>query len=911
MDSPKKASVKHLEFQLQREKALTKELEAKCKDFHAQIARLEQEKAELRREKMQLTEETKKSSRYEDRIHFLQKEIETKDSIISQERTKAADARAEAEEIRYNANASIESWKRAEEQWIQEQSTLTDTVSQQREELTKLLNKLQTAESELADATLNLRKERDRVAKTEGARDKLEGELRLMHEKAEKLQNQLFDLEQKIYELDMAGEKQKEALCLKDTEIKTLEAEVAKHIATEEQLEQTVSSLNDRINAAKMVNLEGKGENEKLLCDLSQARKESQRLAMQTESLKREYDFSVQTQATLQKSLDELRDKLRAQQEEVKEKSVEIRKHELTISQQALHVKTLENTCGESAFRCAALEANVVQLKDQLRATQQSHEEALEEGDAVRGELNAIKTLLERKEEELVVQKAQQEEREDVFQNELRNWEKEVSQRQEVIQQLTDQLGNTNEKNAMYHGKILEESEATAKLEQEVAHLHEDIRRHNQSQLLLEAICDKKDHQLCHLAEHDNTLLALLGELRQSLHDATAVKTKQERDLLSQRGQIENLTRESQRLAADLSLAHSNAADMQEKLRSLEDAVAEKEARRVSSVQKGTNFQEENLLLGAKLASLEEQLRLCAESQTNDRVHFAGQLHSALTESDRLTSMFLERLSMADQWWEMRARQTLEWANASQNLCDEYIRALLAEKETLEGQVKELTAFADEVKLSISRKDVALAEKQEVQVAKIHSLEVQLQSVLKEKEQISFQLNALLCRFEQEQRNADQELKKTLDRVKEEERKCEATEKQCGKLRSAVEYEVKRKCEYKAAVEDLKRLREEAERNRLREKELAMEAIAKANDEARYWLTCFEKLKVLIETSRREGTRVPSIDRETLRRLDCAREQMSTTTDVPLKEHCTNLVANNTETSNIPKVKRSRVEFNQ
>lgn len=883
MDSPSKhkASLKHLDFHLQREKALTKELEEKCKQFQAQIAQLEQDKAELRREKLLLVDDAKKAAKLEERIHVLLKECESKDATIASERANTLQARAEAEEVRRSAKASIASWTAAEEQWIAEQASLNEAVLAFQEQLHKAEEKTRERAHHIDELQRQLAMERERGDKLAAARDTLEADVSRMHVQIEELQNKTFECEQTIYKLDRAGDMQKEALDLKETEIKTLEARLGKQAEVEEKMEQTINTLNDRINAAKMVNLESKSENEKLLCDVADAHKEVQRLTMIIDSLKREQGFSQQSQASLQKTLDETREKCRTQQEELKEKCVEIRRHELTISQLNVEKQKLENTLSEQCFHQSTADGELNHVKEQLKSAQSALAEAATERAQLKSEIAALQQQVDGKAEDMVLLQSQMEDRVENLQKDIRSLENEAKDRQRLLDDATLQLATMNEKNAAFHSRILVESEMTSKARQEMTHLLDQFLQQQRAAFISQALQEKVRletdfmTELCrevhgsmkdvverygaaqtsfgeHLGSLEQRVSQQKGELAAS-HEELQVHQRRIGALVEEVGRREEredaLNRSLQKLQQELS-------SMSERAVASATHLAEQEAIRAT-------LEDQLAKASAKLAEKEQNasaIELAKKQDAQRMICFFGAATEHLrANAELLLSSELEKVAVLVQF--LRQRITASEARFT---------ALLAAKEGLEVKCRELSAFAKEAKASMNRSDLSGAERYDALLAKANTTERQLAAALKEKEQLSFQLSVLLDRFEAQQkgvRSAQDELEGAL-RAEVERR--EAAERAVQKLRAGLDYELKRKCDYKAALDEAKRLREESEKCRLREKELAADAIKKANGEAGYWVICFDKLKRLTEAHRRDGTRIPSIEPDTAKRLEAA-----------------------------------------
>ncbi|CBZ31464.1 hypothetical protein, conserved [Leishmania donovani] len=907
-----KASLKHLEFQLQREKALTKDLDARCKLLSAQVAQLEQDKAELRREKLFLGEEAKKTSKLDDRVHILQKEVENRDAVIAAERALTQAARAEAEEIRRNANASIALWTAAEEQWTVEQTALNEAAAQCRSQIDDLKKEVQVQGDARAELAKQLHTEKERSNRLTQAREAMEVEVKSLHSQVEKLQNKVCDLEQTVFKLDLAGDKQREVINLKDTEIKTLEATIARHIEAEERLEQTISSLNDRINAAKMMNLEGKCENEKLQCDLVDAKKEVERLHLQAESLKRDSNFLSQSHSSVQKALEDLKEKHRQLQEDMRDKNVEIRRHELTISQLNMELKKSENQGGEWSFQYSTLETELQQTKEALRKSSASVETLLRENSELVERLKEQKQLTETKEEEMVVLQSQCDERAEAFSRDIRDLEKEITARQAVINELSDQLNSASEKNAVYHSKILEESEANGKMRQHRAEMLQRLESNEHHIFFLDCVVEKEKifssflaywmeapMLLCaNLVGHCQMLqgkTCVLLEHEEELSRESCLKTSQLKELQcqneDQREQIAFLQRERNAQAERLSVL------------SRESLASEKEANELRGALEASR--NENLSLTSAVAALHEQVvakdaelvrKKAALTDSQSRVYAFSDAVSTL-EGAILRYAMAQMEEVQDLWKNRLEAVGLHFTSLVSHLVAE--KALLqCSKEQAEASCRELSAFAKEAKISMNKSDLAAAERQEALTSRAALLEGQIAVARREKDQAAMQLASLLRRFEAD-RNSFESFKREAKCTMEEEReRREAVEKECVKLRGCIDAEVKRKCEYKQALENLKKLRSESEELRRAEKARAAEAIGKANIECNYWVKCFDHLKEMIEKSHRTGDRLPSIDTDTIHRLEVAKTKIS-----PMQAREVNKAL-----SSLPKLKRVREE---
>ncbi|KPA80736.1 hypothetical protein ABB37_04198 [Leptomonas pyrrhocoris] len=907
-----KPSIKHLDFQLQREKARSRDLEVECKALHTQIAQLEQDKAGLRREKLVLSEEAKKISKLDDRVHLLQKDIESRDAIIASERAAAEQARAETEEVRNNANASIAQWVDAEKQWTSEQAALNEAAMQFRGKIEEMEASLHALKTEHAETTRLLDVERERAKKLTEARDALEAEVRSFHSQAEKLQTKICDLEQTIYKLDLAGDKQRETIDLKDTEIRTLEAALENEHRTVERMEQTISSLNDRINAVKMVSLGEKGENEKLQCDISDARKEIARLNLHVESLKRDANFSAQSQAGLQKALDEMREKCRMQQEDLKEKSVEIRRQELTISQLNAELKKSENQGGEWSFQNSSLEAELQRAKDALKtATSVTETFALEKDDLAL-KARQLQSIIESKDEEMVLLQNQSEEKVEVLTQDVRNLEKEVAARQGVINDLTEQLNSTSEKNAKYYAKVLEESEIAGKVRQEL------------SQMLSHAHAKERELHFCNcVAEKSHLFSAWLSEwyafpqtqtralfdfwqnsqreaaeqrqqlfsLSQKMEEATRTISTQDEVVLQKERLITEMQQESARKAHEVEeLAAMNAGNKA----CIEGLQAElnEATQRIDTLSREAELLNQQLIM--KEAALSENDALRAETHSCA----LADLSAASDLQSCALNFCSEQADHLHSLWSSRVETLVDFFVTTLAGAHEEKTQLSLAKRQAESTCRELTAFVKEAKVAMSKGDNAVAEKQESLMSRITLLEGQRALSHREKEQATTQLSALLRRFEDEQKAHESFKRESQIMLEAEQAKSAAAEKNSAKLRAAINYEVSRKCEYKAALEEVKRRFGESEEMRVAESARALEAIKKANGESNYWVMCFDRLKKMVEQSRKSGKRLPSIDADTIHRLEEAKTSIA-----PMQAQDVNFAV-----SDAPKLKRLRDE---
>ncbi|RNF26732.1 BRCT domain-containing protein [Trypanosoma conorhini] len=194
----------------------------------------------------------------------------------------------------------------------------------------------------------------------------------------------------------------------------------------------------------------------------------------------------------------------------------------------------------------------------------------------------------------------------------------------------------------------------------------------------------------------------------------------------------------------------------------------------------------------------------------------------------------------------------------------------------------------------------ASAKKIESLLSQVRLLENQRDVSDKTKEEVLRKLSSVSNQRLAERNTKDEQMRELLVDLDTEKQNAQLIETKLQKLRKNFDYEVGRKREYKKALEEVKAKREEAERYRATEKDWAMKAINRANDEVNYWVRSFEKLKSMLdELSSRSGARVSAVDQATINRFEEARNR------IVLRDQDVNTAPSDEETH---RVKRARIE---
>ncbi|EPY20628.1 BRCT domain-containing protein [Strigomonas culicis] len=685
-----------------------------------------------------------------------------------------------------------------------------------------------------------------------------------------------------MHKLNEAGANLKGALDLKETEIKDLEAKIAKHVQSEEKMEQTIIALNDKINVEKMVNLEAKSENERTHCDLQDAKKETQRLIASIDSLKKQLTFAQQSSDTNQKALNELREKYRQLQEEVKGKTIEIRQYDIGTSQLKAEKNRVENDLNESKYQFSTLEGEHRKMKEELKKIQQTADTLLCEKETLVEEIKLLKHTIDTKEEEMAIMQSQHEDNLCELRNEVSMLKDGLDARQQVVNALTEQLGATTEKSASYCTKIVEESEASAKMRGELLRVKNDVNNLQQECLTLHAFVGTIENHVLFLEERNENLFCFINALTAkivAMQDTFEKITHDLREECNQRdAEIERMKAREEQLLSSLS-------ETQKKLHTSEETTAQLEKQIAISREEQEALTSELNATQSNLSAMNQKYEE-SQKQIMEMNNFLGMSRAeGKAENEKLYLLTIHLSSFEEscgRMWRFVSDAQMSMMQEKYNYILEtflvFSRQVVQRTVTYESEnrriankCKDLDLFIKDMKAAMRNSDIAAAEKHEAQQKRIDTLDKSLQTATKEKENALTQLSSLLQQFETDQDVFQQfkmEKEAELERMQQQHN---TTRKECEKLRNGLNYELKRKGEYKVALEEVKKLRDESERNRSTEKSLANDTIQRANQEIQYWIQSFEKLKDMIETSRRTGVRVDPIDEETTHRYELAK----------------------------------------
>ncbi|KEG12383.1 BRCT domain-containing protein [Trypanosoma grayi] len=914
-----KASQKHLEFQLQREKAYTRELEEKIKSQQAHIAKLEQDKAELRREMITLVEDDKKKTKLEEKCHLLQKEMVEKQAALAAEQKRASAAECEKEQIRRDAHASIAKWCEAEKQWIAENEVLQKELDDAKEAFAKLKSECDVLIIGREDALKQLQREKERFSKIETTAEAAEKKIASLHSRIEALQNDIYTRDETVFKLDEAGTKWQEICHSKDEEIKALEVQAEKHLETIEKLQSTISLLNQRIEAAKILNLEEKGRVEKVLCDLRESEKEKKLLQMDLETVRRDLEYASQNAAKHQELVADLRTKLAASSEQVKERNAELRKQELSISQLTAEVKRVELERTDSSYMVTSLENQLQELRDTLAQMQSVNQALQEKNVALEAEVQQVKRSHEGKDEAAVLMKSEFEDKIEVLLGDIKNLESEVSARQQVINSMTTQLGEANMKNEELHSLIIQGSDTSKELSGVIEDLQKEKNKLSLDQLRLQQkvtrleLCEEhsiefRDALLIHSAKTLGAAMEYMGEverLKMTVDrldtEKNATVTRLDAVKVDLEEEIQLLKEREVRLINEIEARNGKIVALEETLQKCEDALSV--LRKEIEVQQKMyeKIQSSERLLGEKLA--ETECLLQQTSNVSEKQLYVSQYATRWLDIATQSLMFLleEHITWISEKIDI-VFTGLESAYAKEN--EQIMNALNASNDTqkeAEERCAHLELRLSEAESHLGEREKTFAKISESHMIKVRAADNQRDLAEKARDDLSRRLKSLTEKHEGDVELKDERIRELTSRVEAERRNGQLIEEKVQKLRRTLDYELGRKGDYKRALEEVKSKREEAEKYRATEKDWAMKAINRANEEVNYWVRSFDKLKSMLdEMSKRSGTRVSAVDQATIRKFEEAKNRLT------LRDQDVNITPQEEENR---REKRQRIEF--
>ncbi|EAN86920.1 hypothetical protein, conserved [Trypanosoma cruzi] len=926
MDSPAKGdarqglkgSQKHIEFQLQREKAYTRELQDKIKSQQAHIAKLDQDKAELRRELITLTDDEKKKTKLEEKCHALQKELAEKQAALIVEQKRVTSAECEKEQIRRDAHASIAKWCEAEKQWIAENEALQKELDDAKETLVKLKGESEALANSRDDILKQLQREKERSARLESTAAVTEKKIASLHSRIESLQNDIYTRDETVFKLDEAGNKWQEICHSKDDEIRSLEVQNKKLSDNIEQLQTTISTLNQRIEAIKLLGMEEKGRTEKILCDLREFEQENKLLQMELEAVRRDLEHASQNASKQQEMITDLRAKLAASAEQLKEKNSEIRKQELTISQLTADFKQAERERTDNSYLASSLQNELQSLRNAFEEAQSLVKSLQEEKALIEVELQRAKLSHEAKDEAVVIMKSELEDRIEGLFLDIKNLESEVIARQEMINNITKQLGDANTKNEKLHGKVLQGSDLLTQLRNKLEELQKEINKNRFENFFHEEAMARSKVQEQYFGGMQDIILLLSGENGALLTryfneicrldnvtrvlDAEKVAAGQKSDKMKV-----NLEEELQRLKErEIKQTHAietrnvEIAALQEKVGKHEESLillrSEVEAQR----KRCEEFKNMNTLLSDKIVDAENLLQEMSTA-SEKQIYFSHYFTRQLDDTAGLLMFFSEHYV---NWIFKKVNIVVmefdkAYAKENERVLDALNHLRKVQEETKERYTN-LQMKLNDAEFRLGEREKASVEKFENFLSEIRLIEKQRDVAEKMKKDILRKLDSVNDQHLAEINKKDEQIHELLVNLDAEKHKIQTVETKFQKLQKKFDYEVERKKEYKRALEEVKAKREEAERYRATEKDWAMKAIHRANEEVNYWVRSFEKLKSMLdEISRRSGTQVSAVDQAMINSFEEAKKR------IVLRDQVVNIVSSEEE---IHKGKRSRIE---
>ncbi|RNF10507.1 BRCT domain-containing protein [Trypanosoma rangeli] len=901
MDSPAKgdnrqglkASQKHIEFQLQREKAYTRELEERLKTQQAQIAKLDQDKAELRRELVTLTDDDKKKTKLEERCHALQKELAEKQAALVAEQKRITSTECEKEQIRRDAHASIAKWCEAEKQWIAENEALQKELDIFKEQLLRLQHEFEELVSSRADVLKQLQCEREHSSRLESAAAATEKKIASLHSRIESLQNDIYTRDETVFKLDEAGNKWQEICHSKDDEIRSLELQNAKQSDTIERLQTTISTLNQRIEAIKLLGIEEKGHTEKISCDLHECKKENKLLQLELETVRRDLEHASQNASKQQEMILDLRTKLASSTDQLKEKNTEIRKQELTISQLTADIKREERERSDNGYLVTSLENQLQTLRNGFEEAQSVIKSLHEEKALIEVELHQTKVSHEAKDEAVVLMKSELEDKIEGFLVDIKNLESEVTARQQMINSITRQLGDANLKNEELHERVLQDSDLIAQFRTAIEELQKENKNNCFEQLFQEEaiirskLCEQYLGDMCDTIFHhtggietllrqcfneisrlDSVTRELDTEKIAAMHKLDAMELSLEEEIQKQREREAKQTHEIETRNVELVALQNQIREYEESLTLLKSGVEEQRNR-------CNEFQRNNKLLSDKLVATENILQEMSIS-TEKHVYFSecatrwlqDVMGSLMFSFEHYAKWMLEKADIVGvEFYRVHVKEKKRVLEAL-----DYSKKI--QRET-EERCTHLHLQLRNAEFSLGDQEKATIKKNENLLSEIRLIEKQRDAADKMKEEVMQKLDSVSNQLLAEKNTKDERIRGILVELDIEKHNTQLIENKLQKLQKNFDYELGRKMEYKKALQEVKARREEAERYRATEKDWAMKAISCANEEVNYWVKSFEKLKSMLdELSSRSGARVSAVDQATINSFEEAKNRL-------------------------------------
>lgn len=788
----------------------------------SQISQLEQEKAELRREKIGVAEENRKLVKLEEQVSALKRELDIREKASKEGREQALLAKAEAEEIRHNAQSSIEQWALAEKQWLEDEAKLKERLSDVEERLRSSLTEVSELRQTNQKLDVQCLGQRDRASQYEKRCLAMEADLRQQHEQLEQHRSKLFACEKELLEMNRVKEKLEETLELREVELQEQSTLRSRMEEENEALSSNLRSMQDRINKEKVAQMDLLHQKELQACDVQSAKKDLSHLQLLLESERKERALADRRQEETSKALEETKEKLSRMQEDLRaqrltshsssEEAHQLRKlvakQEADLNALTLKLQTAEEKREEESERVSVLLNEMKELREDLEVQQQLGRENLEK-------LCLLESTKAEEIENLLTQLRQHEAQASVYQSAMGDLTREVQRHEE------------------------ERLDMVA----EIAYWHSEFDHTAQSALGLEAFKEKSELEAAFQLEHKVPLWAtaharLVREVCELQCSETNVKEALEAAL--ERG------RQAEQDRQRMMVSHSELEEKCEMLLVEVDGLTAREREDQLLLQR---VREEKEGLGVLLEQVKaEKGKVEAELESLQEA-LTERTKDSQTEKESLLSREAQCLQAMLQAMESKSQFVYQTAAS---YAERFIREgkeLRSKKTVLEEKTQELERLLDSSHQLLSQQQSGREEVERGLRAELAQLEHRLSSETRERAQIESQLQSTLSRWEQERHEWESaKAKEAAVSLA----KLEAAERTVEKLQRGLHAELSRKGEYKAALAEVKLRREAADRARAEEHEVAVREVEKANTEILYWREHYHQLRAKYKSLREE-----------------------------------------------------------
>ncbi|EAN81437.1 hypothetical protein, conserved, partial [Trypanosoma cruzi] len=500
----------------------------------------------------------------------------------------------------------------------------------------------------------------------------------------------------------------------------------------------------------------------------------------------------------------------------------------------------------------------------------------------------------------------------------IKNLESEVFARQEMINNITKQLGDANTKNEKLHGKVLQGSDLLTQLRNKLEELQKEINKNRFENFFHEEAMARSKVQEQYFGGMQDIILLLSGENGALLTryfneicrldnvtrvlDAEKVAARQKSDKMkvNLEEELQGLREREIKQTHAIETRNVEIAALQEKVGKHEESLillrSEVEAQR----KRCEEFKNMNKLLSDKIFDAENLLQEMSTA-SEKQIYFSHSVTRQLDDTAGLLMFFSEHYVN----WIFKKVDivVMEFdkacAKENERVLDALNHLRKVQEETKERYTN-LHMKLNDAEFRLGEREKASVEKFENFLSEIRLIEKQRDVAEKMKKDLLRKLDSVNDQRLAEINKKDEQIHELLLNLDAEKHKIQTVETKFQKLQKKFDHEVERKKEYKRALEEVKAKREEAERYRATEKDWAMKAIHRANEEVNYWVRSFEKLKSMLdEISRRSGTQVSAVDQAMINSFEEAKKR------IVLRDQVVNIVSSEEE---IHKGKRSRIE---